>query len=224
MRGNCWQPQGNGIRQNRVTTELAGELANVGVVIVSGLAIGIDGIAHTAALDAGGVCIAVLPCGLDAIYPASHLQLAKRIVQNGGALVSEYPPNTIAYKYDFIARNRIVSALSDAVLIPEAALKSGALHTARFALEQGKEVMAVPGNTTSETSAGTNNLIKTGAGVVTSAEDVLHALGLEAQNKKTPKGATAEEQLTLDFIVSGMDDGTNCLEPPASVPQPSTKA
>ncbi len=195
-----------------VTVRMASRLAELGVAIVSGLAIGVDGIAHSAALEAGGVCIAILPCGLDAIYPSSHAQLAARILQNGGALVSEYPPRTNAYKYNFIARNRIVSALSDVVLIPEAALKSGTLHTARFALEQGKEVMAVPGNITSDTSVGANNLIKAGACLASSVEDILHTLGLEAKyKKKVPKGATAEEQLILDLIVSGVDDGAELL-------------
>lgn len=197
-----------------VTTKLAVELACEGVTIVSGLAIGVDGIAHRATLEADGICVAVLPCGLDAIYPASHRQLAEQILRTGGALVSEYPPGAVAYKLNFIARNRIVSALSDIVLIPEAAEKSGTLHTARFALEQGKEVLAVPGNITSQTSVGANNLIKTGAGVVTSAADVLHTLGIEAkqrEGKRQPKGANAEEQLILNFLASGVHDGAELL-------------
>lgn len=110
-----------------------------------------------------------------------------------------------------MARNRIVSALSDAVLIPEAAAKSGTLHTAHFALEQGKEVLAVPGNITSETSAGANNLIRAGAGVATSSADILHALGLEPQEHAPPKGATPEEQLVLNFLASGISEGNELL-------------
>ncbi|HEY8999302.1 MAG TPA: DNA-processing protein DprA [Candidatus Saccharimonadales bacterium] len=197
-----------------IATKLASELAREGVTIVSGLAIGVDGIAHRAALEAGGTCVAVLPSGLDAIYPASHRELAERILRAGGALVSEYPPRTIAYKLNFIARNRIVSALSSVVVIPEAAEKSGTLHTARFALEQGKEVMAVPGNITSVMSVGANNLIKTGAGGVTSAADVLHVLGIETKhdkNMRPPKGANAEEQLILGFVAAGTHDGAELL-------------
>src|SRR5688572_8235522 len=128
-----------------VTAQLAGELARAGVVIISGLAIGVDAIAHRAALDNHGLTIAVLPSSLDHIYPASHYALAQEIVDKGGALISEYPEGAaIAYKGNFIARNRIVSGLSDAVLITEAAEKSGTLHTADFALQQGKDVLAVP--------------------------------------------------------------------------------
>ncbi len=163
-----------------VTIKLATDLARAGVVIVSGLALGIDSIAHQAALDAGGQVIAVLPSGLDRIYPAQHLGLARRIVQEGGALITEHavgkgPP----MKYRFIARNRIIAAISRGVLIPEAALKSGSLHTANFALEAGIEVFAVPGNITSNTSEGTNNLIKSGAQPVTRAEDILEVLGIQ---------------------------------------------
>src|SRR5687767_2661656 len=108
-----------------VTTKLAGELARAGVVIVSGLAIGVDAIAHRAALEAGGLTIAVLPGSLDDIYPSSHYQLAMRIIEQGGALLTEYPPGTRTYPGNFIARNRLASGLSQAVLITEAAEKSG---------------------------------------------------------------------------------------------------
>lgn len=167
-----------------VTTTLAGDLARAGVVIVSGLAIGIDSVAHQAALDAGGLTIAVLPSGLDHIYPAHHQRLADRILHNGGALVTEYAKGGGSpQKHQFIARNRIIAALSQGVLITEAAAKSGSLHTANFALEQGIEVFAVPGNITSSTSAGTNELIKTGATPVTVATDVLETLGLVMEQK-----------------------------------------
>lgn len=162
-----------------VTIRLSSELARAGVVIVSGLALGVDSIAHQAVLDAGGKTIAVLPSGLDRVYPASHQVLAQRIVAQGGALVTEYPATgELPQKYQFIARNRIIAALSRGVLVTEAAQKSGSLHTADFALELGLEVFAVPGNITSPNSMGTNTLIKNGATPVTIAQDILETLGV----------------------------------------------
>ncbi|HSX44141.1 MAG TPA: DNA-processing protein DprA [Candidatus Saccharimonadales bacterium] len=187
-----------------VTTKLAGELAERGVVIISGLAFGVDSIAHRAALEANGTTIAVLPSSLNAIYPSVHYQLAHQILEQGGALVTEYPDNTKPHKYHFVARNRIVSGLADGVLITEAADKSGTLHTANFALDQGKEVMAVPGNITSPLSLGTNQLIKTGATAVTNVSDILRALGLEAaESKKKAVAASAEEAAILDLLEDG---------------------
>jgi DNA processing protein len=196
-----------------VTLNLAGELAKAGVVVISGLAIGVDGLAHKAALDAGGLTVAVLPTGLDRIYPATHHDLARQIVDRGGALVTEYPDGTQTYKMHFIERNRIASGLGDALLVTEAAEKSGTLHTANFALEQGKPVLAVPGNITSPTSAGTNNLIKTGATPVTGVKDILHALGIEPvlTNKQAPRSGDPQEQILLDLLFSGVDDGAALL-------------
>ncbi|HVU59930.1 MAG TPA: DNA-processing protein DprA [Candidatus Saccharimonadales bacterium] len=192
-----------------VTVRLARELAERGIVIISGLALGVDALAHQAALDAGGLTIAVLPGPLERIYPASHARLARQIVERGGALVTEYPAGTDTFRWNFIARNRLVSGLSQAVLITEAAEKSGSLHTARFALEQGRDVLAVPGSIFSPTSAGTNNLIKMGAAPVTSYTDVLHALGLEEQAAaaRQPHGGTPEEQLLLGLLARGIRDG-----------------
>lgn len=197
-----------------VTARLAGELAELGVVIVSGLALGVDGLAHRAALDGGGTTIAVLACGVDKLYPSTHYRLGLEILEQGGAIISEYPPGTIAYKDQFVARNRIISGLSDGVLITEAAGRSGSLHTAQFAMEQGREVLAVPGNITSETSMGTNNLIKVGATPVTELGDVLHALGwehLQQNQKQAPKGATPAEQIVLDLLTTGVSDGAELL-------------
>lgn len=197
----------------QVTAQLARELAEHGVVVISGLALGVDGIAHEAALEAGGTTIAVLPCGLDQIYPATHTQLARRILERGGTLITEYEGSMPGLKQNFIARNRIVSALSNALLITEAAQKSGTLHTARFALEQGIDVLAVPGNITSPTSIGTNNLIRSGAACITCVDDVLHALGarhLPAEPVKR-RGDTAEEQAILDLLYSGVSDGHELL-------------
>lgn len=197
-----------------VTAQLAGELARGGVVVVSGLALGIDGIAHRAALDAGGLTIAILAGGLDKIYPGTHYQLAQQIVAQGGALISEYPLGTPSLKYNFIERNRLVSGLSRAVLITEAAEKSGTLHTATFALEQGRDVLAVPGNITSPQSAGTNRLIKTGAMPVTCIEDVFRALDIRSQPKLRirPRGSNSEEQAIIDLLAQGEDDGAVLLE------------
>jgi DNA processing protein len=192
---------------------LVNDLARAGVVIISGLAIGVDVVAHRAALEAGGLTIAVLPCGLDRIYPAAHRNVATQILAQGGALVTEYPEGTITYPVNFIARNRIASGLSQAVLITEAAEKSGTLHTARFALEQGKDVLAVPGNITSPTSSGTNNLLKIGATPVTSSADVFHILGIKPNQQATiPKGGTPQEQTILDLISDGITDGTQLQE------------
>jgi len=195
-----------------VTMKLARELAERGVVIISGLALGVDGLAHQAALEAGGTTIAVLPSPLENIYPSSHRQLARQIIDRGGALVSEYDES---YEYNrtvFIARNRLISGLAQVVLITEAAEASGSLHTARFALEQGRDVLAVPGSIFSETSKGTNNLIKIGAAPITDYTDVLHALKLEDKTTvKRAKGANEAEQALIDLLASGARDGEELL-------------
>lgn len=195
-----------------VTAQFAGELARQGIVIVSGLALGVDAVAHRAALEAGGLTIAVLPSPLDDIYPASHHNLARQIVEQGGALMSEYPSGTPTFKWNFIERNRIVSGISDALLITEAAENSGTMHTARFALEQGKDVLAVPGNITSPTSMGTNNLIKSGAAPATNVQDVLDMLGFKApQITKKQTGSNELEQCILDLMAADVTDGNELL-------------
>jgi DNA processing protein len=198
-----------------VTTRLARALAERGVVIISGLAFGVDALAHRAALEAGGTTVAVLPGPVESICPASHTQLAHQITTNDGLLVSEYAAGSDVHIVNFIARNRLVSGLSEVLVITEAAEKSGSLHTARFALEQGRDVMAVPGSIFSPTSVGTNNLIKAGAMPVTDYTDVLHALGLEElplQAAATPpQGDTPQEQLLLDLLAQGPRDGDALL-------------
>ena len=193
----------------QVTQQLAGELAKAGIVIISGLALGIDAIAHHAALEAGGKCIAVLPTSLDNIYPSSHRQLAENILKGGGVLLTEYAPTTEGFPANFVARNRLVSGLSDGVLIPEAALKSGTLHTANFALDQGRVVMAVPGNINSATSQGANNLLKSGAILVTEAQDIFTALKLTPKDmqRQLPLASNEAEQLILDMLAAGISDG-----------------
>jgi DNA processing protein len=199
----------------QVTIDLAGRLAEQGVVVISGLALGVDGIAHRAALEAGGLAIAVLPSPLDAIAPSTNRRLGQEILDKGGALVSEYPSGTHPVKQYFIARNRLVSGLADAVLITEAGEKSGSLYTARFAREQNRDVLAVPGNITNIGSVGTNNLLKSsGAAPVTSYLDVLHALQLEDHQTAAHevRGRNAHEQTVLDLILQGINEGDQLLK------------
>lgn len=196
-----------------ITTKFASELAGRGVVIISGLALGVDSIAHKAALDTGGTTVAVLPVGLDRIYPTSHHQLAQDIIAQNGLLVTEYPFRTDPRRENFIARNRIIAALSEGLLITEAAVASGSLHTARFALELGIPVLAVPGPITSPTSEGTNNLIKAGAIPVTSAEDIITAMKwqLESPEESDITAATKEERIILELLKQGVSDGHELL-------------
>jgi len=189
-----------------ITELIARDLAQTGAVVVSGLALGIDSIAHKACLDAGGQTVAVLPCGLDNIYPATHRNLALEILEKDGALISEYPAGTPALKQHFIARNRLVSGLSQATIIIEAAQKSGTLITAGFALEQNRDVYAVPGNITSPNSAGTNEMINQGASIITSSQQLLDSLGF-AKEKRSVSGETPIENLILDLLEQGVRDG-----------------
>ncbi len=157
------------------TVSLVVGLVRAGYTIVSGLARGIDGIAHRTALEVGGDTVAVLGTGIDVPYPAEHDELFRAIAEHG-CLVSEFPPGTPPHKWHFPRRNRIIAGLSRGVLVVEAPEKSGAMITAEYALEEGKEVFAVPGPIYNPTSAGTNRLIKEGAALVTSAADILRIL------------------------------------------------
>lgn len=199
---------------HEVTHRFAYELAQRGIVIISGLALGIDAIAHKAALEAGGTTIAILAGGLDAIHPYRHRGLAKSILESGGTLISEYPPGAPSLRHHFIARNRIAAAFGEGVLITEAAHKSGTLHTANFALEAGRTVMAVPGAITNPMTSGTNGLIKTGAVPVTTIEDILFALGYKDTHKQAELSLAAEsreEQIILDLLKNGVQDGEELL-------------
>ncbi|MCW1967808.1 MAG: DNA-processing protein DprA [Anaerolineae bacterium] len=160
-----------------VAEMLATELARNGVTVVSGLARGIDGVAHNAAIDAGGRTLAVMGSGVDVIYPPEHRKLAQQISEHG-ALISDYPPGTQPEATNFPPRNRIISGLSLGVVVVEADEKSGALITTQFAADHGREVFAVPGNIFSKTSRGTNKLIQNGAKAVTSVNDILEELNL----------------------------------------------
>lgn len=154
---------------------LAFDLAKAGITIVSGLALGVDGIAHRAALDAGGRTIAVLGSGIDVLYPWQHRDLSKKIAEQG-AVVTEYPPGTKPDRFNFPPRNRIISGLSLGVVVVEAPERSGALITVDFAAEQGRDAFAVPGPVNAPTSAGCLRIIRDGATLVRSADDILEDL------------------------------------------------
>lgn len=192
-----------------VTQRLAFDLAKKGVVIISGMALGVDGIAHRAALEAGGTTIAILGNGLDTFYPSSHRQLGEDIIKSGGAIISEYEPATPAYPANFLARNRLVSGFSDAILITEAAARSGTLNTAGHALEQGKDIFVVPGNITSPLSAGCNSLLKQGAFPATSADDILQVIAPELlqPQSRLALGDNPTQTKILQLLQSGLRDG-----------------
>ncbi len=168
----------------QIAQKFVSELTSSGFVIVSGMALGIDTIAHTSALEARGKTIAVLGCGVDIVYPQSNLTLYRKIIENDGLVISEFPPGHFVLKGLFISRNRIISGLSRGVLVVEGAADSGALITARFAAEQGKEVFAPPGPLTSEMSQAPNLLLKEGARLVTSIDDILLELNLKMYPKR----------------------------------------
>lgn len=187
-----------------VVEALVPELATAGLTIVSGLALGIDAVAHQAALSVGGRTIAVLACGIDQIYPPSHTSLAEEMLQSGkGAILTEFPPGTPTYPANFPIRNRIISGLSLGVLVIEAAEGSGTFHTVEAALEQGREVFAVPGSIFSPYSAGTAKLIERGAKPVTRAADILEELQVAGETLKQkaretlPSSPEEEEILKL---------------------------
>lgn len=184
-----------------VTKTFGKELAQNNITVVSGMAKGIDSLAHWGALEANikHSTIAVLGCGLDICYPKENYELMNRIIENG-AVISEYPLGTSPHSAFFPQRNRIISGLSEAIIVVEAARKSGSLITADQALEQGRDVFAVPGNITSKLSQGTNDLIRQGAMLVTSSNDVLNELGLDTNkyNKKVVEKINSEYFLAPD--------------------------
>jgi DNA processing protein len=196
-----------------VTTELANEAARRGLIIVSGLAFGVDSIAHKAAIDSRGATIAVLPGGIEKIYPATHHNLAQQIINSNGLLVSEYEGDFMPHQHSFIERNRIIAALSDVLLVTEAAERSGSLHTARFALEMGKTVAAVPGNITSPMSQGTNNLIRSGAVPILNTDDLLALFDLkeEGSEKRHYLPENEAEASILELLSSSERSGHELL-------------
>ena len=170
----------------QIARSVARELAAAGLVIVSGLARGVDSEAHRGALEAGGTTVAVLGCGIDRDYPAANRELARQVASSG-LVVSEYAPGVEPAPWRFPARNRIVAGLCSASVVVEARERSGALITADFALEEGREVFAVPGEITSALSAGSNALLRLGATPLTCAEDVLESFGLVAAARPEPE-------------------------------------
>ena len=196
-----------------VTEQLAGDLATAGCIIVSGLALGIDGIAQKAALEAGGTVIGVIPNELPDISPQTNYKLAMNIIKNGGAILSEWQKGDgkVVNRWSFLERNRLVSGLADAVIITEAAERSGTLNTAAHALSQGRDVFAVPGNITSPLSAGCNALLKQGAYPATEAKDILQIIAPEQLKKsdqsQLPLGSSPEETIIINLIASGIRSG-----------------
>ena len=186
-----------------VTTRLVGELSRQKITVVSGLARGIDAIAHQTALDAGGRTIAVQACGLDMVYPAVHASMARRIVEQG-AMISDYPLGTKPRAEHFPRRNRILAGLTLGTLVIEAGDKSGALITAKFAAEEGREVMAVPGSILSPVSRGVNRLIQDGAKAILDVDDIMEELNLRvpAQQPRLPGLAEASgpEAALLQYV------------------------
>ena len=178
---------------------LGRELAAAGLVVVSGLARGIDAEAHRGALEANGATVAVLGCGIDRDYPAAHAELARRVA-DAGLIVSEYAPGIEPAPWRFPARNRIVAGLCAATVVVEARERSGALITADLALEEGREVFAVPGEITSSLSAGTNALLKLGAAPLTAAADVLASFGIE------PEPAEGARSPLLELLPASADE------------------
>ena len=186
-----------------ICEDLVMPLARQGVLIVSGLALGIDGVAHSTALTTNGITMAVLGSGIDrlCVYPSAHKQLSEKIITAGGSLISEYPPGFLPTQYSFPARNRIVAGLSLGTLVIEAPIKSGALITARCALDYNREVMAVPHAIISPTGAGPNNLIKFGAKMITEPNDILEALNLQTIKQIIPTNQPIGDNQTEEKIL-----------------------
>ncbi len=189
----------------QVCEHLIHELKGYPVVIISGLALGIDGVAHRAALDAGLTTIAVPGSGLSdtVLYPRTHLQLAHDILEHNGALISEFEPDWKPRPESFPQRNRIMAGMSDAVLVVEAELRSGTLITSRLATEYNRDVLAIPGPVHSETSKGPHMLIQKGAALITSGTDILETLGIDAKKEKNSNleiMLSLKEQRVKDFL------------------------
>lgn len=179
--------------------KIAGDLAYNNVQIISGMARGIDTYSQLGAVEAGGATFAVLGCGVDICYPTENIELYENIIKTGG-IISEYPPGDKPLAWHFPMRNRIISGLSDKVVVVEAKEKSGSLITVEWALEQGKDVMAVPGRVDDKLSEGCNRLIRSGAGLVRNAKDVLEELKYEVFNKEK-ESVIKEKILEKDFLL-----------------------
>lgn len=201
----------------QIAEKIAFELASAGVTIISGLARGIDTMAHLGALRARGNTIAVIGSGIDIVYPPENKRIFKNIEMHG-TIISEYPPGTRPLPGNFPARNRIISGLSSGVLVVEAGSRSGSLITVDFALEQGREVYAIPGNIDSPQSMGTNNILKQGAKLVTSAEDILEDLGIkQILNREDSFAETVQLDIFETQVYNALEDGEKHLEELASI-------
>lgn len=202
-----------------IAYKLAYELGKRGAVVVSGLAFGIDSIAHRGCLDAGGTTVAILGTPIDQIYPKSHEPLAKEIIEKNGVIMSEYAPGAkVLPKISFLERNRLISGLSDIVVVVEAAEKSGSLNTATHAINQGKYVFAVPGNITNPYSIGCNKLIQQGAIPYTEPKDVLELIFPEEFTKKHQKirqsslfGDNDVETKIIQALADGLRSGEDIM-------------
>lgn len=193
-----------------VTEKIANDLARAGVCVISGNALGVDVTAQKAAVQAGGKVVAVVASGLDKVYPATNARVADEIVRNGGAIVSEYEIGHMPRPEEFLERNRIIAALSDIVIVTEAAQRSGSLNTALHAKNAGVPVFTVPGSITSSLSEGPHTLIKEGAKILTSAEDVLHFLGITKHSKQLNLvGANEVETKLLELVSEGHREQTS---------------
>lgn len=179
---------------------LARDLSAENVVVVSGLALGIDGEVHRGTLEGKAPTIAVLGSGLSSIYPAYHKELANKIIEQGGLILSEYPPQSPPAKWTFPERNRILAGLSQATLIVEAPLKSGAMITANFALDANRDVGAVPGEVSSINSEGTNYLIKNGAALIRNVGDALELIGLKREKSEVLDNLSQTEQYVINLL------------------------
>jgi DNA processing protein len=187
-----------------IATRLSRELAQAGLTVVSGLARGVDGAAHKGALEAGGVTVAIQGCGPDLVYPREHTALARRICESG-TLATEFPPGSQPLPWRFPLRNRVISGLSRAVVVIEASDKSGSLITARAALEQGRDVLAVPGSVASGRYRGGHALIKDGARLVETVEDVLEEIGWA--RRAVPAAGEADKELIISNLERIMAPG-----------------
>ncbi|OGZ00493.1 MAG: DNA protecting protein DprA [Candidatus Liptonbacteria bacterium RIFCSPLOWO2_01_FULL_45_15] len=183
-----------------IARQFGRELAEAGITVVSGLAFGIDAAAHRGCLDVGGKTVAVLPRGLDEVYPKSNERLAEEIIAAGGAVISEYPPGIPPLPHRFIERNRIVSGLSLGTVVIEVPERSGALATARFASEQNREVFVVPGPAGHRNFSGSHKLIRSGARLVSKPSDVLEDLNIIEPSEERDDGKTEEEKIVLKIL------------------------
>ncbi|MDD5431263.1 MAG: DNA-processing protein DprA [Candidatus Pacebacteria bacterium] len=209
MKGNLSEEQCVAIVGTRKATstgimlarQIAKKLSENDLIITSGLAIGIDASSHQGALDSGSKTIAVLPTGLDKIYPSQNQILAEKIIETGGALISEYPLHSESYPSNFIHRNRIVSGLSIATIIIEAPERSGTLATARFALEQNREIFVAPGPANHPNYIGSHSLIRAGARLATSAEEIMEDLNINYASENVINAEVSlDEKLVLEAI------------------------